>query len=304
MRGRQNGSALLLTLWCVGVLGLSLFLIVQMMEGDVDEERFESMRVEARQLALTGVAIASNPAIERGDELLTQRLPGDRTLEVTITSENARMNINRALETPANPVLRALFARWEVPDRSLGLVVDSLTDWVDEDDLRSLHGAERDDLIDQSRYSIPQNRPFVSVREMERVRGMDLVAGVKPEWPEYFSVHSGAKFDVHDAPLDWLVVAGGMSRSMAEQWIELRAGLDKIPNTEDDVRLGNLGELRTLLGMSELQFGVLQANFDVNSNIRRISSLATVGNVSYRITVVSRESEEGGIPLYLMWEEE
>lgn len=303
MRGNQ-ASALLLTLWCVGILSLSIFVVVRLIEYDLDDERFESMRVEARQMALTGLALASHPQIERGNPLLRQQFPPDRTLEVTIESENARVNINRALEEPSSPLLKSIFTRWEVPDREISTIVDSLFDWVDEDDLRSLNGAEREDLENQSRYSIPQNRPFISVAEMERVRGMDLVAAQMPEWRRYFSVFSGEKLDIHDTPLDLLVAVGNLPESIATQWVEIRNGPDELAGTEDDIRLSNLTELRALLGLSETQLASLQQNFDVKPDPIRITSLATIGKVSYAISVVINQPEAGSSPEFLSWEEE
>lgn len=299
-----RGSALLLTLWCVGMLSLSIFVVVRLVEFDLDDERFESMRVEARQLALTGIALALHPDVDRGDPLLRQTQSGDRSLVVTIESENARLNINAALEQPSSPILKAIFTRWELPDREISSIVDSLYDWVDPDDLRSLNGAEREDLENQSRYSIPQNRPFVSVAEMERVRGMDQVAAGVPGWKNFFSVFSAEKFDIHDAPMDWIIVAGGLSETIASQWIDVRTGPDKLAGTEDDIRLSNISELRALLGVNETQLANLQTFFDVNADPIRITSLATIGGVSYVIAVVTTKSEAGAPSEFLSWEEE
>lgn len=300
----QAGSALLLTLWCVGILSLSIFVVVRLVEYDLDDERFESMRVEAREMALTGIALALHPGIERGDPLLRQQFADNRSLVVTIESENARLNINRALQEPASPILKAIFTRWDVPDREISSIVDSLYDWADEDDLRSLNGAEREDLLGQSRFSLPQNRPFVSTVEMDRVRGMDVVAAQFPGWRRHFSVFSGDRFDIHDAALDWLVVAGGLPETIASQWIELRNGADELAGTEDDLRLSNIADLRAILGLSEIQLATLEETFTVTADPIRITSLATIGKVSYSIAVVARASEAGNPPELISWEEE
>lgn len=299
-----SGSALLLTLWCVGILSLSIFVVVRLVEYDLDDERFESMRVEAREMALTGIALGLHPDIERGAPLLRQTFGENRTLVVSVESENARLNINQALEQPSSPILKAILTRWELPDRDIGSIVDSLYDWVDQDDLRSLNGAEVEDLQDQSRYSIPQNRPFIGVSEMERVRGMDQVAAQVPQWRKYFSVFSGDKFDIHDVSLDWLVAAGQLPEPVAVQWIEARTGPDKLAGTEDDLRLSSIAELRALLGIGETQLAALQELFDVNADPLRITSLATIGDVSYAISVVTTKSEAGEPPQFMSWEEE
>jgi len=182
--------------------------------------------------------------------------------------------------------------------------VDSLYDWVDEDDLRSLNGAEREDLLGQPRYSLPQNRPFVSTAEMERVRGMDAVSAQFPAWRRYFSVFSSDQFDIHDAPLDWLVVAGELPETLASQWIKLRNGTDELAGTEDDLRLSNIADLRAILGLSEIQLAALEQSFTVTADPIRITSLAAIGTVSYSIAVVARASEAGNPPELISWEEE
>jgi Type II secretory pathway, component PulK len=301
-RLRRKGSALLLTLWCVAVLSVTVLAVARMVRRDVDIEGLEARRFEARQLALTGIALGMNPRIERWDPLLRQKLPNGAELHVRTMSEAARLNINRLLKEPEQLTLRRLFDVWRIPPEDAGVIIDSLVDWIDPDDLRMANGAERDDLLNQNRYSIPANRDFHSVAEMERVRGMDVVAAWKPDWREYFTVHGGRRVDLQDAPADILEAVGEMPRDMAEQIVELRLGADREPDTRDDMRIEDVGGFFQQLGfVGPLADGAVR-RFSVRTEPTRIESVATVGGTTYRIIAVANRTAggEGGL---ISWEE-
>lgn len=297
-----TGSALLLTLWCVAVLSVTVLAVARMVQRDLDVEGLEARRFEARQLALTGIALGMNPRIERWDPLLRQKLPNGFELHVRTVSEAARLNINRLLKEPEQLTLRRLFDVWRIPPEDAGVIIDSLVDWIDHDDLRMANGAERDDLLDQNRYSIPANRNFHSVAEMERVRGMDVVAAWKPDWREFFTVHGGRRVDLQDAPADILEAVGGMPRDMAEQIVELRLGADLELDTRDDLRIEDVGAFFQQFGFVGPQADSAVRRFSVRTEPTRIESTATVGGTTYRIVAVANRTAggEGGL---ISWEE-
>jgi len=296
-----RGSALLLTLWCVAVLSLMAVVIAQLVELDVEGESGRSARLEARALALTGIAYGMCPTLKRGSELYTQRFPDGSQLDVRVASENARLNINLLLRQPENQGLKALFKTWEVPLESAQVAADSLQDWTDADDLRQLNGAERDQLQNQTQYALPQNRDFLSVDEMARVRGMDAIAELKPDWRESFSVFSQGKLDVQESAPELFEAFALFSKPQAQQWERLRNGPDEIPGTTDDLMLKSLDELVAHLGLSHGQASELGNAFGIGGEPTRIISESRVGNASYEITVVVNRSE--GKPRILSWEE-
>ncbi len=296
-------GALMITLWCVAILSITIVTVARMVDADVTTESSLARRFEARQLALTGIALGLNPRIERDDPLLNQRLADGSTLNVAITSENARLNINRLLTRRTDQTLARLFEFWEVPDRESRVIIDSLRDWTDEDELRSLNGAEREDLAGQDVYSLPLNRPFHSVEEMAKVRGMDVIDAGLPRWRENFSVYSTGRLDIQDVDPELARAIAGFTTVQADMLVELRNGSDGVPNTEDDFLIKDLAELVPRLGLSSAQGQLLQDVFSVGGEPSRIVSTADVGGSSYRIEVVINRGAEGERN-YLSWEEE
>lgn len=301
-RSSSRGAALLLTLWCVAVVSVAVVMAVRLVDFEVGNESIRSRRFEARELALTGLAHGMNSDLKRDNELLHQQFPDGNKLDVLIMSENARLNINLLLAQPDHLILKNLFEIWGIPDDERRIAIDSLADWVDEGDLRRLNGAESDDLKAQKTYSLPQNRSFKSVAEMRRVRGMDAVSRAKPNWSDFFSVHSGEKIDIQDAHPDILRAVAGMSTSQAKSLEEFRNGQDETAGTADDNYIKALEDLERRVGLNETQMRALQAGFQVSSEPSRIQSTAVAGGTQYKIVIVANRKEKA--VSILSWEEQ
>jgi hypothetical protein len=291
----------------VAILSVMIVTLARVVNSDVDASSLATKRFEARELALTGLAFGLNPKVERGDALLRQRLDNGDAIDVAVTSESGRINVNAVLADVNDETLGDLFELWEVPEELRRVVVDSLRDWVDENDLRSLNGAEEEDLLGQTRYSIPENRNFISVDEMGRVRGMDEVIAGRPNWEDVFSVYSSEQLDVQDASVDVLRVVAGISAEQAGRLIESRNGPDEEPQTEDDLLFENLDQVASVVGLSERQRQDLDDRFAVGVEPTRVESVGTTGGVSYKITVIVNRGDGdgggGGEESPLSWEE-
>lgn len=297
----RKGAALLLTLWCVAILSVTIVLIARIVESDVDTESLRSRRFEARELALTGLAYGMNPSLKKDSELFHQKFPDGSSLDVRIISEGARPNINLLLKEKDRHTLKNLFRIWDVSDEDSRVAIDSLVDWTDPDSLRQLNGAEREDLLNQTKYSLPKNRDFRAVEEMKRVRGMDAVAMAQPSWKDFFSVFSSNKLDIQDAAPDILQAVAGFTREQAVDLQKWRNGADELEGTDDDHIIKKLGEVTAKLGLQEPQQAALEAAFQVGGEPSRIVSTARVGGSQYQISVVldRRKAGKG----YLLWEE-
>lgn len=298
----RRGAALLLTLWCIAMVAVTVVLTARIVDSDVENESMRTRRFEARELALSGIAHGMNPGLKRDSELFDQKFPDGGALVVRVMSESARLNINLLAKEKGERTLKDLFSLWGVPDDEARIAVDSLADWVDAGDLRRLNGAEKDELQDQTLYSLPQNRDFQSVSEMRRVRGMDSVARYNPDWSEYFSVLSRIPLDIQDAPPDALRVIAGLSGEQAETLVEFRNGGDGLPGTSDDRLIKNLEEVVTRTSLSEAQAEALRAGFQVGAEPTRVESTGKVGGASFRICTVAERSQEKSAPL--SWEEQ
>jgi len=301
-RDSRDGAALLLTLWCIAVVAVTVVLTARIVDSDVENETMRARRFEARELALNGIAYGINTGLKRGSDLLHQKLQDGGGLDVRVSSESARLNINRLAKENGGQTLKNLFALWGVSDDEARVAVDSLADWVDKGDLRRLNGAEREELQNQTAYSLPQNRDFQSVSEMRRVRGMDVVARHQPDWSDYFSVFSRVPLDIQDAPPEVLRVVAGLSGDQADRLAEFRNGGDGLPGTFDDRVIRSLDEVITRTGLSEAQAEALRAGFQVGAEPTRVESTGQVGGMSFRICTVADRSLKKAARL--SWEEQ
>jgi type II secretory pathway component PulK len=297
---RSRASALLLSLWCVAVLSITVLSVATLVQRDVDEAGRDNRRFEARELALSGVALGMHPKIEPWDPLLHRQFDGGSKLRVRVVSEAGRLDINRALREKNQHTLRELFKVWGADPTIVSATVDSLMDWVDADDDRQNNGAERHDLEKSPQYSFPANRDFHSTDEMEKVRGMDRIAALKPDWAEFFTVYGGRRIDMQDAPID-LLRAGGLSTDQARQVDAIRRGADKEPQTRDDFKIKNVAEFLRRVGLSEIQLEAVQGRFSTGSGPMRVDSRSEVGRVPYRIVAIV--ARNGGENSFVAWDE-
>lgn len=300
---RQRAVALPLVLWAVFVVSTIVVVTLRMVDFDMDLEARSSKRFVARQGALTGLAFALNPKVMRNDPLLTQTLSDGCKLDVTLVSEDARLNINKLLADRNSTVLRNLFRLWGVDEKETAIAIDSLRDWVDGDNLRSLNGAEEADLKEGD-FSLPENRPFLRLSEMERVRGMDAVARAKPNWKDYFSVKSSNVLDLQDVSPDLLRVVAALGPDQARAIVDYRNGADRQPNTKDDKILQSVEDIGRIIPLQQAQAEALQSSFGTGSTLRRIISRGTIGGMSHEIAVIATIGADGGQanqPVYVEW---
>jgi len=281
----DRGSALILVLWCLLVLSVIVLAGARLIDSGISSERLSARRFEAKQLALTGIAYACDTRIEKKDPLLNQAWDNQKKLRVTIASEGGRININSLLSKESYIHLRDLFQLWGLSESDSATLTDCLRDWVDSDDLRSLHGAERRDLQDTS-FSPPENRPFLAVAEMRAVKTWQLVEQANPNWAESFSILSAPKLDLQEAQADLLIVFGKLTRSQAESFIHYRNGLDQKPNTDDDIQLTSV-DIGSVVGLSDIQKAAISSHFQIGESPTRITSTGIAGDTEYTITVIA-----------------
>jgi type II secretory pathway component PulK len=284
----------------VAVLSITVLSVAKLVQQDVDDASRENRRFEARELALTGIALGMNPKIDPWDPLLSQQFPGGSRLRVKVVSESARIDINRMLKEKNQATLRKLFDIWGAEPQEVSTAVDSLIDWIDSNELRQNNGAEKDDLERFPQYSIPANRDFHSVEEMEKVRGMDRIAALKPNWAEYFTVNGGRRLDLQDASMD-VMRAGGLSEEQAKQVDLIRRGPDKEAHTRDDLKIKSISEFLQKIGLSELQIQAVQARFSAGTGPMRIDSRAQFAGLEYRIVIIAARG--GGENSLIAWDE-
>ena len=100
---------------------------------------------------------------------------GDGAFRVRLVDESGKVNINRVNED----ILRRIFTNLGVDEARRDVLVDSIMDWRDADDLHRTNGAENDYYATLSPPYTAKNGPLDSVEDLLWIRGMtaDLFFG-------------------------------------------------------------------------------------------------------------------------------
>lgn len=103
-------------------------------------------------------------------------------------NESGKIDLNAA-----DPRLLALFLRhWRLSMEQVEVVLDSLLDWRDPDNLLRVNGAEQEYYMRLSEPHIPRNGRIEDPSEFFLIRGAGMLAG-KFSAPDVFTVHNQGK---------------------------------------------------------------------------------------------------------------
>ena len=295
---RQAGSALVATLAVVALLSFLVLLIARMLRTDQEDILMREARLESLSLADAGIALDSHPAIKRGDPALIWRSDNGTSYEVHISSEDARLNPNTVIQRGDTQFLKDLFQTWGIDMDTASAIVDAMEDWIDEDDMESLNGAEADAYSELGLPGLPPNRPFQNVREMSFVRGAEILDQYRPGWESLFSTRASGTIDLFDASAELISVACGVPREQADRFVELRWGDDMLPETEDDPAMNGVSDALAMLGQTTVPEDVLNSRVSFKSGLMRIDSTGRVGRVSRTMAAIIQKGSNRPV---LIW---
>lgn len=293
----RRGSALLIVFWAVIVMSICVLGLVEYLYSGLDETTALKFDSRARQLAESGVALATHPGVTRDDPVLRQTLGPGEGFEVRMRSEGGRLNINAIIQKQHWVALQNLFVEW-------GMQATDIANLIHE-----LKGGDGLDLLGQNVVAAPNQtdnklkfiRQFQSVDEMLTVPGMGLVAKAKPDWRDYFTVWSEGPLDVNDAPADLIAAVTGAGMEQAEQFVSMRNGSDGLPGTQDDIIFKDIDQVRSLLGIPKGTFDAMKDLVSLQDSVIRIESTGTFGTYRRKITAVARRNVSP--PAFLLWQE-
>ncbi|MFQ5850846.1 MAG: general secretion pathway protein GspK [Candidatus Binatia bacterium] len=184
----DRGVALVVVLW----IFVFLFVVAFDFAASVREESMAAHRYaeqgEGYYLALGGFEerlyrFLVSPKTPRGTSSLGGTMLQEETVEygewyraalgsglyrVRVVDEGGKINLNRADERS----LRRIFTNLGIEEPKRKVLVDSILDWRDEDDLHRLNGAEDDTYLSLSPPYTAKNGPFDTVEDLLWVRGV------------------------------------------------------------------------------------------------------------------------------------
>ncbi len=93
---------------------------------------------------------------------------GDGQFKAEIENQSGKVNLNMANET----LLKMMLSNFEIDDTNKNIIVDSIMDWRDKDNLHRLNGAEDDYYLSLPQPYKCKNGDFTSIEELLLVRGV------------------------------------------------------------------------------------------------------------------------------------
>jgi len=281
----------MLMIWAVLLMSLTVMGVVEYIGYSVSEATLANAEFRALYLAESGLAVGLHPSMRRGDTALKQKIGTDSGFDVVINYEGARIPINFLVDSRLSESVYNLFLYWGLSAEQASLAVDSLADWMDNDDDARPNGAESAYYQTLGIYDMPRQLGFINVDEMLLVRGMNVVDRLKPDWREYFSVYGSGVIDLRTAFKDVLMAVAGSSEGDVDNYIARRDGADGIAGTEDDQRISDSEAFR-LLGIGGEQAAAMRSTLTSEDDIRRITSTGYVGEKRAQIIVIARRGED------------
>jgi general secretion pathway protein K len=210
----ERGIALMMTLWILVILTvIAMNFSFSTRYGSMGTRNFKTdtrayyLAVSAYEDTLLYLLSDKDPKVDFIDEdgnfrTDTEREPitGTTNLdgaEVTlnISDEESRLNINDM----KRDVLLNLLGQAAVPDDSLHIIADSITDWIDEDDLHHISGAE-DEHYAALGYRAKNSR-------MDVPEELLLIRGFMPEY--LYETTKEASGTEEQAPINELITTWG-----------------------------------------------------------------------------------------------
>ena len=180
----QRGVALILVLWVF----IFLFVVAFDFSASVREEASAAQRfsdeTQGYYLALAGfergvydflhqqTSVAPQTSGPQKSDLFDGSWRevnfGGGVFRVRLIDEGGKINLNRVNED----TLRRVFTNLGIDDTRRDILVDSIMDWRDPDDLHRTNGAENDYYATQSPAYTAKNGPLDSVEDLLWIRGM------------------------------------------------------------------------------------------------------------------------------------
>jgi general secretion pathway protein K len=282
----QSGSALIAVFWMIAVLGMVMFASAKMLDNDTRASRLMRDRAFAKRNAERGLELGRHPRMELYDPLLQ-----GEGYSVTVTTEEARFNINALLLNSDRLILKRIFNHWGFKPEFVGQVVDALKDWVDADSNVSLNGAEKRDYEKADLPDLPFNKPFKDLDEMLLVRGFDLVNANYPGWRDWFTVHGDGRLDVNEARSEFIAVLADVPSERLVALDRLRAGVDGARGTRDDGKLSSAVQVAQLLAVFQPKIvQELTQWTQFQGPIRRIESVGTHNELSRKLVLITQNN--------------
>ncbi len=253
MKISQRGIALLIVLWVMTIIMATVLSFSMMTRAETHGTLAFKEGMEKKFLAEAGIERGIMEIIYRTVNLnQTVLLAGEEPWRpdgaahivdtekggyiVRITDDTGKISLN-GLTDASGVILKNLLTNQGVTPENADIIVDSIMDWKDADELHHLSGAESDYYMTLKNPYKARNADFETLEELILVKGITpevLYGGGKTKGIIHFlTVHNKTgQININYAPKEVLAALPGMNAAMADRIIEIRAS-SEIRGPED-----------------------------------------------------------------------
>ena len=242
--GPQKGIALLMVLWVLTILTVMVFSFSYMARTEAYAALSFRQTIEKKFLAEAGIErgmaelfyINSNKGkaiVKPGDEVWRtdgrpyKILTENGYYSIGITNEGGKVDIN----TTSELILRNLLLNLGLNLDDVDIIVDSVMDWKDSDDLHRLHGAEDDYYMSLPNPYKAKNANFETLEELLLVKGLspEILYGDKGKKGiiDFLTITSRmTTININAAPREVLLAIPGITPELADSILAVRETRD------------------------------------------------------------------------------
>lgn len=286
----KQGTALIVALWVLLLLSLLIGSFAYDMHIESDITSYYRKRMQSQLLALGGIELAkltlvksskakggddldfsgepnadvlySAERLAKGGKITLVRSLGPGDMKITIYPAESRYNVNLISEEQWENLLE--YTR--VPEDMRDELIDAFLDWVDENDLHRLNGAESDDAFYQERGYEVKNARLDTIEELTLIKGFtdEIVFGVPGEISErsegeeqptglmkHLTTWSSGCINPNAATRDTLMTLPGINDWQVDALEQYLKGEDGALGTEDDEVFESVDEAMDIGGLNE-----------------------------------------------------
>ena len=213
----ERGIALFLVLWVMALLTVIAGEFCHAIRTEVNVTRNYKEETQAHYIAVSGLFWAvgqlvvservprqvKDPGSEGGQEDIRPQINtdvppipfGDGQFKIEKMNESGKVNLNRA----GAILLKMMLNNYQIEESNKSIIVDSIMDWRDKDNLHRLNGAEDDYYLSLPQPYKCKNGDFTSVEELLLVRGVTseiFHGGLKDMVAVYQDKETGSVSDI------------------------------------------------------------------------------------------------------------
>ncbi len=252
----KGGIALLIVLWVIAALTVTVFSFALLTRTEAHSTLSFKGGMENKFLAEAGIergimelfyrkqnadaqVVMKDTEVWKADGTPCSDTLGGGSYTVSITGESGKIDINNIPDI----ILKNLLLNSGVKDGDADIIVDSVMDWKDPDDLVRLHGAESDYYMSLPNPYKAKNADFDALEELLLVRGVTPAllygSGEEKGIIDFLSVDAkSGTINVNYAPKEVLAAVPGLDSVIADRIIQYR----------EDKQIEGVQELLELLG--------------------------------------------------------